>query len=185
MFVHFERATEQITSLGPIARETAEIGVLAIPSDLGRKIVLGQEKIQNYFVYRNGDRYYFERSQDVVDLFVDTLRNFSLEEIKTFQRRAECSIILNHEDLTLTVRLNTFLNKPIQMFKTLNLPSYKVPIYVTRKNDPTYLLAAINPVVSDIVQKYSGEYTYRLRELPEQVSIYTKPIFKTYSLEIL
>lgn len=185
MFVHFDRKTEMITGISPVPRETEDTGVLKIDPALGRKIVLGEEKIQNYFVYRNGDNYHFERSQDVVDLFVDTLKMYSLEEVKTFQSDAECSIILNRDEMKLTIRLNTFMNKPLYMFKSLSLPAYKVPIYITRKNDPTYLLAAINPVVSEIVQEYSGECSYTLRELPKQVSVYTKPIFKTYSLEIV
>lgn len=185
MFVHFDRKTEDIIKIGPIAKETETVGVVQIPAEIGRKIVTGEEKIQNYLVFKSGDTYMFDRSQDVVDMFTETLKHFSLEELKPIEGETECTIILDRTKNQLTVKLNTFLNKPLHQFRTMLLPTYKIPLYVSKKNDPTYLLAVVNPVVSDIVQKYSGVCTYDIRVLPKEVSIYTKPIFKTYSLEII
>lgn len=184
MFVHFKKDTYEVVKVSPVAKPTDQLDILEIDKELGYKLVKGEEKLVHYLIFKYEDTYVFNKSQDVIDMFAETINHFALQELKIAgNEKAECSITLNKQTNQVAVRLNSFFNQPLHHFASFRLPSDRIPLYITKKNDPTYLLAILYPVVSDIIQQYNGECFFDIRPLPEEVSIYTKPIFKSYSLE--
>ena len=141
-------------------------------------------EINNYVVVRNDEEYSIIPKALIKNYVNKKIAVGILQEAK-FTKNADCNIIINNVAQTITLKLNL-----LQGMQHINYTSEDLEdntnfiVYITKKNDPSYLLFYIKVPMVDLLLS-PKEITKALPTKYTNVSVYTRYVSSTYSLEFI
>jgi len=150
---------------------------IEIDHDLGIDIITAKENIFSYKI--NLDTLSIQKIDELVNLQglikIDDVLHRVIDKKWSDIKKPDITIIYKKEEKLLVFNINPLL-------KTLEWRGEQDMVFlVTEYNDPNILLKTISFNVNDLV-KYPQRFSI---ELPEKFSIYTRRLFKNYTIEIV
>lgn len=184
-YLYIDRTTLEMVKCSPVNKPNDKLAVIEVEDALGSQLAAGQiHELQNYFVTTEDGEFVLQRREVVLQVAAHKMQAGGLREISKYEN-ADCVIVINNNAQTLTIRLDRLFGKPSATFACTDISDNKdtFNLYVTKKNDPTYLLFSHKVPLGELIKNVDG-VTLPLPVDCTNVSVYTKQIATSYSLEI-
>lgn len=188
MYVHINRATSIIYKCSPTRPRDPKVGYAPINAELATQLLDGNvDGLKDYFVLAHLDgSYTLERNEHVAVVANKKHQSTELMEL-TQCEDADFSIIIDNANQTIHFRLNRIFNVSAARFVGMKLEAgiEKSTMYFTKKNDPTYLLFCIEIPIDQLLVQVGNTISYPLPVACQSVSVYTKQLLNSYSVETM
>lgn len=188
MYLHIDQTTGNVVKYSPVLPKVPGHIAATVPPELELQLRDGNTTaLKQYFVLMHADgRLTVEPNNAVITMANKKLASTELTEIK-HEPNADFRIVINNVDNTLQFTLSRIFNIDAHCFMdaTMTEKLNKCIIYFTKKNDPTYLLFYMNVPLEELLKAPDNTLSYPLPVPCNTVSVYTKPILNSYSVETI
>lgn len=169
-YVYYDKETNRIHKISPIKQEST-FEFFNIASEVVEPILKGSCKLDDYTVYFDYKlkKFSIKRKQN------ESFSNISLIEI-TEDEIADITILL--DNTYITILLHDSLHEHIANDQNTLL------FVVTEKHNPYNLYYNFNIKASDVLKNNKHKHQLTAEQIKNNVSIYTNPVFETYSLKV-
>jgi hypothetical protein len=169
-YVYFDNETKRIHKISPVKQDT-EQDCFAIESVKVEPILKGSNRLDDFFVYFN----YATKKLDIQRKINSNFSSVSLVEIKD-EIDADFKVTVTSTDIK--VSLTDDLNEHIIKDGSETL------LVVTEKHNPYKLYYSFKFNTSMLVDDIKLDHQLTTDQLRSGVSIYTPPMFNSYSLKV-
>lgn len=188
MYVHINKATSMILKCSPAKPRNTAIGFAKISDLLGKELLGGDlTALKDYFVLSHPDgEYTLEQNEQVSVIANKRCESTELVEV-TLCSDPDFTVVIDNTTQTLRIQLNRIFNISAARFVGVELASdiERCVMYFSKKNDPTYLLFLVEVPLNELLIQQGNTMIYPLPVACQSVSVYTKHVLNSYSLEIM
>jgi len=142
-------------------------------------------EINNYVITRNDDTYSIVPKQ-VFKHYVNQKIATGILQEATYVDDADCTITINNVNQTINLTLEILRNTSTINYTSDDIDhNTKYVVYITKKNDPSYLLFYVTVPLIELLQSGATGVTMDMPGKYIDVSVYTRYVSSTYSLEFI
>lgn len=169
-YVYYDKDSKRIHKISP-KKETSKYGCFDIASEKVEQILNGQVRTEDYYVYFD----YGLKAHSIQRRFNENFSNISLIEIPLY----------GEGDLSITIDSKFIKFNVIEELKGhLEGDVSSMHFIVTERNNPYVLYDRFDIVAKALLVDNNIEHQLSAEQLKRGLSIYTNPVFNTYSFKV-
>jgi len=169
-YVYYDKETNRIHKISPIKQEST-FEFFNIDSEIVEPILKGSYKLDDYTVYFDYKlkKFSIKRKQN------ESFSNISLIEIAE-DEVADITILLDNTYITISLHDS--------LYKHIANDQNTLLFVITEKHNPYNLYYNFSIKASDVLENNKHKHQLTTEQIKNNVSIYTNPVFETYSLKV-
>lgn len=169
-YVHYDKNTNQIHKISPI-NQKSKFEIFSIDSKIVEPILKGIARLDDFVVYFD----YKLKKLNIKRKASSSFTNISLIEVKEIES-ADVTICIDNKYVKISACDN--------LLEHLKNDRNNLIFVITKKDNPYNLHYTFNIQACNILENISVEHQITAEEIQNGVSIYTNPVFETYTLKV-
>lgn len=169
-YVYYDNETNRIHKISPIQQES-NFESFSIESEIVEPILKGTARLDDYLVYFD----YGSKKLNIKRKSYEIFSNISLIEVMPNNNSDVC-IYLNNSNIKIKIQES--------LHNHATTDQNNLIFVITEKSNPYKLYYNFKIRVCDLLVKHTHEHQLTAEQIKNGVSIYTNPIFETYSLKV-
>ena len=169
-YVYYDQETKRIHKVSP-KKEDCKFECFSIPTEKVEPILTGQVRTEDFYVYFD----YGLKTYSIQRKFNENFSNISLVEIP-FYGQGDLSIVV--DDTHITFEAVEELTQHLKNDKTV------LNFIVTERSNPYVLYYKCDILAENLINDNRVEHQLSREQLEKGLSIYTNPVFSTYSFKV-
>lgn len=169
-YVYYDQETKKIHKISP-KKEDSKFECFSITTEEVEPILTGQVRTEDYYVYFD----YGFKKYSIQRKFNENFSNISLVEVSSYEQ-GDLSIVV--DDTYITFEAAEELTQHLKNDETV------LNFIVTERSNPYVLYYKCDILARNLVHDNRVEHHLSRKQLEKGLSIYTNPVFSTYSLKV-
>lgn len=169
-YVYYDKDTKRIHKISP-REERSKYECFDIPTEKVEPILNGQVRTEDYYVFFD----YAIKKYSIQRRFNENFSNISLREVPFY----------GEGDLSLTIDSNYITFDIVEDLKShLAGDVSSLHFIITERNNPYVMYDKCDIVAKTLLENNKVEHQLSEEQLKRGLSIYTNPVFNTYSFKV-